>query len=145
MTKTEKLNQDVENTIKKLGRTIEAQKELSEQLAKISEKRAELEATLGETLESGVYTTDDWVCKVFNQISKGRSSPSWKKISESIASGIDVIGEDLTKRFPEAEQVISKMSKRLHKRYEEAVETNTTVSPDKETTVINVERVSVNL
>lgn len=142
MTRKRKMNDEHAGLIKKLGSLSKARALAVAELSEIDEKIVSIQSLLAEELAEGNYTAGRWVCKVKDKTVTGRKNTKWKSVAEDMNSGADIVCNDLSQKYPEAEKVLGKAARRMHKVYSDSYEAQTTQGEDSTTTTVTVERLS---
>ena len=136
------MSHDTKREIKELGPLMEEMNELSAKVTSISKQIEIRKASVLSSLGVGNFTIKGWICQIEEKISKGRTSTSWKSVAEGVKESYLEIESAMTEKYPEHEDVIHKVFKKLLRTYMATIDTFTTPSQDKVNTTISVIRVS---
>ena len=137
-----KMNDDHAALIKRMGSLGKKRDDAASALSVIDEEIIVIQHSLSEELAEGNYTAGRWVCKVTDKEITGRSSTSWKTVATAIKGGLNQIKQEHVEKFPEATSALKKMAKRIHGFYDDTLDANTKVGPDRIDVQVSVERLS---
>ena len=119
----------------KLWELIEKQNKFSTKLKEIQEEINSLKKDITESFSEGQHICKNLVIKVETITTKGRSSPSWKNITENIVNnniGSKLIEDGYNKK------AIREYTEQLKKEYELLKIKHTTIGIDSTKTVVNI-------
>lgn len=121
-----------------MNELLEKKKKLQEKLKKINEKVSEQETALTGALDDGTYKYKDIIAEVSTKVTKGRTSVSWKGVSESVKEELSLSFTELIKKKPDWKKPITKAAKILESKYLKSLELNTKVGAESEKRSIKI-------
>ena len=142
MPRKRKMNDEHAAFIKKLGSLSKQRDAAMATLSDIDEQIMTIKNMLAEELAEGNYTAGRWVCNIKDKTVTGRKNTKWKSVAEDMNNGADTVCNDLGQKYPEAEAVLNKAARRMHKVYNDSYEAQTTQGEDSTTVIVTVERLS---
>lgn len=140
--RTKKMTDDHAALIKRLGALNKQKSTIITDLTAVEEQIRSITTALAEDLAEGSYTVGKWICRIKDTFSKGRKNTKWKSVAETLNSGVDIVSTDMAKKYPEAESLLGKLARKLHKIYDDSYATETTVGADSSSTSVVIERLS---
>ena len=142
MKRRKSLNDELSADIKRLGKLDKDITLLKAEMSNLQVEAVDITDRLANSLQEGDYTVGRWLLNVNDKLTKGRVSPSWKGIAETVQKAIPIIKQDLIGKLPEHTSAFRKFAAKMAKTYDDAYQSNTKVGDDTTKTNVSISRIA---